>query len=202
MQTRPRRYHHGDLRAALLARAEETLREKGAAALSLRELARDLDVSHAAPSRHFKDRQALLDALALVGYERMTAVMLASQEDVGESCRKRLEAMVRAYVGFCLDNAELLDLMCSIKHDPQASAALLEATGRWSELIERLVAEGQRQGEVREGPVARVGVPVFATLHGYADLAATGMLTPELAEGGLDDVIAFILRGCAPDARA
>lgn len=37
---------------------------------------------------------------------------------------------------------------------------------------------------------------------GYADLAATGMLTPELAEGGLDDVIAFILRGCAPDARA
>ncbi|MGW6306156.1 hypothetical protein ACWFRQ_29020 [Streptomyces niveus] len=49
----------------------------------MRELARDLDVSHAAPSRHFKDRQALLDALALVGYERMTAVMLASQEDVG-----------------------------------------------------------------------------------------------------------------------
>ncbi|MFE5668579.1 hypothetical protein ACFQ7W_32260 [Streptomyces niveus] len=61
---------------------------------------------------------------------------------------------------------------------------------------------GQRQGEVREGPVARVGVPVFAILHGYADLAATGMLTPELAEGGLGDVIAFILRGCAPDARA
>ncbi|MFD4767388.1 TetR/AcrR family transcriptional regulator [Streptomyces niveus] len=97
----------------------------------MRELARDLDVSHAVPSRHFKDRQALLDALALVGYERMTAVMLASQKDVGESCRKRLEAMVRAYVGFCLDNAELLDLMCSIKHDPQASAALLEATRRW-----------------------------------------------------------------------
>ncbi|MFE4607475.1 TetR/AcrR family transcriptional regulator [Streptomyces niveus] len=118
----------------------------------MRELARDLDVSHAAPSRHFKDRQALLDALALVGYERMTAVMLASQEDVGEPCRERLEAMGRAYVGFCLDNVELLDLMCSIKHDPQAFAALLDATGRWSELIERLVAEGQRQGEVREGP--------------------------------------------------
>ncbi|MGW0591256.1 TetR/AcrR family transcriptional regulator [Streptosporangium sp. NPDC002607] len=202
MQTRPRRYHHGDLRAALLARAEETLREKGAAALSLRELARDLDVSHAAPSRHFKDKQALLDALALVGYERMTEVMSASQVDAGESCRKRLEAMVRAYVGFCLDNAELLDLMCSIKHDLQASEALLEAAGRWSELIERLVAEGQRQGEVREGPLERIGVPVFATLHGYANLAATGMLAPEVAEHGLDEVIAFILRGCAPDGRA
>lgn len=202
MQTRPRPYHHGDLHAALLDRAEETLREKGAAALSLRELARDLGVSHAAPSRHFKDKQALLDALALAGYERMTEAMTASQAEAGESCRERLEAMVRAYVGFCLDNAELIDLMCSTKHDPQASQALLEATGRWTGLIERLVAEGQRQGEVREGSLDRIGVPVFATLHGYANLAATGMLAPEVAEYGLDEVVAFILRGCAPDARA
>ena len=56
-----RRYHHGDLRSALLRSAECALREKGAAALSLRELARDLGVSHAAPGRHFKDKQALLD---------------------------------------------------------------------------------------------------------------------------------------------
>jgi hypothetical protein len=59
----------------------------------------------------------------------------------------------------------------------------------------------QRQGEVREGPLERIGVPVFATLHGYADLAATGMLAPQIAERGLDEVIAFILRGCAPDPR-
>ncbi|MFJ9626391.1 TetR/AcrR family transcriptional regulator [Streptomyces sp. NPDC101175] len=202
MPTRPRPYHHGDLRAALLTRAEETLRAQGTAALSLRGLARDLGVSHNAPSRHFKDKQALLDALALTGYERMTDAMRASQDDAGESYRGKLGAVVRAYVGFCLENAALLDLMYSIKHDPQASAALLEATGRWSELIERLMVEGQRRGEVREGPLDRVGVPVFATLHGYADLAATGMLTPEVAAQGLDEVIAFILRGCAPDARA
>ncbi|WP_280879839.1 TetR/AcrR family transcriptional regulator [Streptomyces pseudovenezuelae] len=202
MQTSPRRYHHGDLRAALLARAEETLREKGTAALSLRELARDLGVSHAAPSRHFKDKQALLDALALVGYERLTRVMAESQADAGEAFRKRLEAMVHAYVGFCLDNAVLLDLMYSIKHDPEASEALQEATRQWSELIEVLVSDGQRSGEVREGSIERVGVPVFATLHGYADLAATGMLPPEIAEHGLDEVIAFMLRGCAPDGRA
>ena len=66
-ETRP--YHHGDLRSALLAAAERTLRDKGtSASLSLRELARDIGVSHAAPGRHFKDKQALLNALALVGY--------------------------------------------------------------------------------------------------------------------------------------
>lgn len=48
------------------------------------------------------------------------------------------------------------------------------------------------------GPVERVGLPVFAALQGYAGLAVGGMLPPEVAEHGLDDVIVSILRGCAP----
>ena len=199
MHSRDRRYHHGDLRAALLSRAEQTLREKGPAALSLRELARDLGVSHAAPSRHFKDKQALLDALALTGFERMADVLEASQESVEETFAARIDAVVHAYVGFAQENAVLLDLMYSVKHDPTASEDLVVAVGRWSEIVERLVEEGQRSGEVREGPMERVGLPVFAVLHGYADLAAAGMLPPEVTEHGLDEVIAFILRGSAPD---
>ncbi|MER5767357.1 TetR/AcrR family transcriptional regulator [Streptomyces sp. NPDC001985] len=202
MQSRTRPYHHGDLRAALLARAEETLGDRGPAALSLRELARDLGVSHNAPSRHFKDKEALLDALALGGYERMTETMLAARRGAGESCREKLEAVARAYVGFSRENAALLDLMCSVRKDARASAALLEAGRRWAELIEGLMREGQRQGEVREGPLEWIGVPVFAALHGFAGLAATGMIPPEAAERGLDEAIAFILRGCAPDGRA
>ncbi|WP_234478333.1 hypothetical protein [Streptomyces sp. MBT65] len=58
------------------------------------------------------------------------------------------------------------------------------------------------QGWVREGPLGLIGIPVFATLHGCAELAANGLFAPEVAERGLDDVIAFLLRGCAPDARA
>ncbi|MHC3472788.1 TetR/AcrR family transcriptional regulator [Streptomyces sp. 7R007] len=199
MHTRPRSYHHGDLRAALLTRAEETLREKGPAALSLRELARDIGVSHAAPSRHFKDKQALLDALALTGFERLQRAVEESQRDVGESFTERLDALVRAYVGFASANAALLDLMYSIKHDPQASQALVEATERWSELLVRVLVEGQRRGEVRQGTPEQVGIPVFAALHGYAELAVTGHLPPGADDNALDDVIAFILRGSAPD---
>ncbi|MFR0354523.1 TetR/AcrR family transcriptional regulator [Streptomyces sediminimaris] len=198
MHTRTRSYHHGDLRAALLARAEETLRERGPAALSLRELARDLGVSHAAPSRHFRDKQALLDALALNGFERLTAVLGASQDGVAEKIADQVDAVVRAYMGFAGDNAALLDLMYSIKHDPAASDSLLEATQRWSDLILRLLAEGQARGEVRQGPPEQVALPVFATLHGYADLTVSGMVPPEAGEHGLDDVVAFILRGIRP----
>ena len=74
--TTARSYHHGNLRAALLERAEAVLAEGGE--LSLRELARQVGVSHAAPRRHFPDKQALLDALAMDGFERLGAELSAA----------------------------------------------------------------------------------------------------------------------------
>src|SRR5215207_7099976 len=69
--TPARPYHHGNLRAELLEAAERTLDERGTGSLSLRGLARELGVSHGAPRRHFADKQALLDALAEDGFERL-----------------------------------------------------------------------------------------------------------------------------------
>lgn len=196
MKTRP--YHHGDLPAALLARAEQTLREKGPGALSLRELAREIGVSPAAPSRHFKSKQALLDALALTGFDRLAEAFAASQEGAGEAFADRMDAAARAYVGFALANAALLDLMFSVKHSPEASEAVGATAHRWSEQLLELIGYGQRRGEVREGQLERIALPVFAALHGYAGLKASGLLPTEVAEHGLDDLIASILRGCAP----
>lgn len=194
-----RRYHHGDLRAALLTRAEETLREKGPAALSLRELARDLGVSHAAPSRHFKDKQALLDALALTGFDRLNATLTASQETAGESFADRLATLARAYVDFAMANAELLDLMYSIKHDPAASPELVKAHQVLGEMAVGLIREGQRRGEVREGRVEAIGTPVFSTLQGFAGMSVNGTLPPDTRGSDLEEVIAYIVRGVAPD---
>ncbi|MFF4014465.1 TetR/AcrR family transcriptional regulator [Streptomyces sp. NPDC001843] len=196
MTNRP--YHHGDLPAALLARAEQTLREKGSGALSLRELAREIGVSPAAPSRHFKSKQALLDALALTGFERLAEAIAASQEGTGEAFADRLDAAARAYVGFAVANAALLDLMFSVKHSPEASEALGATAHRWSDQLLELIGDGQRRGEVREGQPERVALPVFAALHGYAGLTVSGVLPPEAAEHGLNDLIASILRGCEP----
>ncbi|WP_182882528.1 MULTISPECIES: TetR/AcrR family transcriptional regulator [unclassified Microbispora] len=197
MKKRP--YHHGDLRAALLERAEQTLRERGSGALSLRELARDLGVSPAAPSRHFKTKQALLDALALDGFERLVETIAAAQDGAGQTFGERLNVMARAYVGFCVANAALLDLMFSAKHSPEASQALGAAARRWMEQSLELVSTGQRRGEVREGPLDRIALTVFAPLHGYVGLTVSGVPLPETDEQGLDDVIASIIRGCRPE---
>ncbi|HEY4796462.1 MAG TPA: helix-turn-helix domain-containing protein, partial [Mycobacterium sp.] len=57
-------YHHGDLRAAILNEAARLVAQRGADGVSLRELAREAGVSHAAPAHHFTDRRGLFTALA------------------------------------------------------------------------------------------------------------------------------------------
>ncbi|WP_158889822.1 TetR/AcrR family transcriptional regulator [Amycolatopsis anabasis] len=183
-----RRYHHGDLRAALLERAEQTLREKGVEALSLRELARDIGVSHAAPSRHFKDKRALLDALALAGFERLLGDLERAGRTEG-AFTDRLVAVARAYVDFAVGDAELLDVMYTGKHAPDASAELTAAGHRMGVLMHEVLAEGQRAGEVRAGDPGRIALAAFAALHGFASLAASAMVPVE----GLHENIGFLV---------
>lgn len=99
---------------------------------------------------------------------------------------------------FAVANAELLDLMYTVKHDPAASEALIAAAHRLGAMAEEMVSEGQRDGEVREGPVDSIALPVFTTLHGFASFAMSSVLSEEQVASGLDAVIAYMLRGCAP----
>src|ERR1700755_65670 len=91
-----RPYHHGNLRAALLDRAERMRRSGGAQELSLRELAREVGVSHGAPRRHFPDKQSLLDALAEQGFARLGAELRAAAGGAGAAFGAWLTALAWA----------------------------------------------------------------------------------------------------------
>ncbi|MEU4693846.1 TetR/AcrR family transcriptional regulator [Actinoplanes sp. NPDC023714] len=195
MKDRP--YHHGDLRATLLTLAEETLRDRGPGELSLRELARDAGVSPAAPSRHFKTKQALLDALALDGFERLTSAMTTVLAG-DESFAAQLDALTRTYVGFARENAALLELMFARKHDPDAPPELAAAPKRLMDVATRVIEDGQRRGEVRQGPVDVLAVPLIAALQGLTTLALNGGFSPEQMDRSLDETIGFTLRGFRP----
>src|ERR1700683_2165031 len=106
-----RPYHHGRLRAVLLDEAERTLRDLGIEALSLRDLARQAGVSHAAPRRHFADRQALLDALAEAGFLRLGDELRAAIETAGDDYEAPLRAAATAWIRFATEDAALLELM-------------------------------------------------------------------------------------------
>ncbi|MFI8194467.1 TetR/AcrR family transcriptional regulator [Streptomyces sp. NPDC085946] len=108
---------------------EHTLREKGVGSLSLRELAREVGVGHATPGRHLKDKQALINALALTGYDRLRQALDAA-DDPTLPLEPQLTALAQAYLGFATDNAELLELMYARKHDPDASEQTTAAVER------------------------------------------------------------------------
>src|SRR6185503_1752884 len=71
-------YHHGDLRDALLKAAERVLERDGLPGLTLRAVAREAGVSHAAPTHHFGDLSGLLSELAAIGFRRFNEAMIAA----------------------------------------------------------------------------------------------------------------------------
>jgi AcrR family transcriptional regulator len=89
-------YHHGDLRAAILTEAARLVAERGADRVSLRELAREAGVSHAAPAHHFIDRRGLFTALAAQGFELLAAALAEA--------RPRFLAAALAYVRFAIEH--------------------------------------------------------------------------------------------------
>jgi AcrR family transcriptional regulator len=189
-----RPYHHGNLRTALLEQAERTVRERGVQALSLRELAREVGVSHAAPRRHFPDRQALLDALAEAGFERLGAELRAARERAGEDFQARLQATAAAYIRFATRDAALLELMFAGKHREQAGA-LHEAAERAFAVLLELIEQGQAEGALDAGEPERVGLVLFATIQGIAALVSAGMVDAEQLDELLADAAAHFLRG-------
>jgi AcrR family transcriptional regulator len=189
-----RPYHHGNLRVALLAQAEQTLRDRGLDGLSLRELARQIGVSHGAPRRHFADRQALLDALAESGFTRLGAELRGAAESAGEGYEARLRATATAYLRFAIRDAALLELMFASKQHEQAGA-LHEAADRAFSVILELIEEGQAHAALEPGEPDRIGLLLFATMQGIAALVSAGIVSPEEVDTLVADAIGRFLHG-------
>ena len=185
-------YHHGNLRAELLAAAEQTLRERGIGEVSLRDLARQTGVSHAAPGRHFRDRQALLDALAAVGYTRLTEEIAAATRQAGDGAGPQLRAMAAAYVRFAVVNGALLELMvAAAKAAGGGSDQALEASGRPYAILGELIRRGQETGELRPGDPERLRLIILATFQGIAALVSSRQVPPGQAEALIGDAAAL-----------
>lgn len=189
------RYHHGDLRSALLKRAEATLRKVGVDGLSLRQLARDIGVSHAAPSRHFRDKQALLDELAASGFDRLGAGFAEATAD--GPVTERLYGMARAYLRFAMENPELLALMFARKQR-STSPALSESVQQAFAVPVALIAEGQEAGEIVPGDPKRLGLTAIAALQGVATLVGSDFTTDYDADQLLRDMVRHLTDGLRP----
>lgn len=188
------RYHHGDLRRALLTRAERKLETTGVEGLSLRDLAREVGVSHSAPRRHFADRQALLDALAIQGLERLGSRLDAALADSTGTFSARMTAFASAYVDFATRHPALLALMFARKDRPDAPE-LREANDRAFAAPSALIAQAAADGEITSDDPDRVAMAVLATLQGLASIITSGMIGRRSADTVVTGTVEVLLHG-------
>jgi AcrR family transcriptional regulator len=198
MKASPRPYHHGHLRAALLRAAERTLERGGVQSISLRELSRELGVSQGAPRRHFAGKQALLDALAIRGFEQFDEALKRATEKRGQDFKARLTKLARAYVGFALKHPALLSLMFEAKQRPGAPRELLEASERAFSHGPATFAEAQAAGEVVPGDPARLALVVISALLGLVSISTEGKFKGVSLDHLTVEIIERMILGFSP----
>lgn len=181
MSTLKSSYHHGDLRAVLIAKAHARLRESETAEISLRELARDIGVSAMAAYRHFSSKEALLAALADDGFRKLDA---EADGKSAEPSARLLEGLL-AYVEFAHANPGLYALMFGQLH---AEGAALENRSASFVGLKRKVADIIGT-DLADPETESAAARIWATVHGCASLVIGGLLGPERLRSGIVETI-------------
>ncbi|MDY7227988.1 TetR/AcrR family transcriptional regulator [Hyalangium rubrum] len=169
-------YHHGDLRRALIDASLALIAEEGFAALTLREVARRAGVTHAAPYRHFADKEALLAAVAEEGFRTMTSQM--SERMARETGPlERLAACGVAYVLFAVAHPSHFRVMFGphFTH-PMKHEGMETEGGNSFGLLMQSIVQGQQAGELREGEPLPLALMAWAQVHGLASLLVDGKI--------------------------
>ena len=193
-----RAYHHGNLRTAVLQAAESALESGGTGNISLREISRELEVSHTAPRRHFETKQALLDALAIHGYEQLGHMLTRALQLPGTSFEARLQRATAVLVRFAQKHPALLGHMFAAKHQPEASAELLEASVVSLSSGVSLIAEGQKAGDVVAGDPELLALVPFATVQGLIVVTSNSSFKGMSLEKLVEYATAQVLVGLRP----
>ncbi len=163
-------YHHGDLRRVLLDAAREEIAAHGAQALSLASLARRAGVAQSAPYRHFADREELLAAVAIEGFEAFTRALV--EATAADDAAGAIERMSEAYLRFGAENVELYRLMFASGLVPGAargSALDKAAQASFRPLLERVAPAGPQRS-------LAVAYVKWGQLHGLVMLKADGFI--------------------------
>jgi AcrR family transcriptional regulator len=193
-------YHHGDLRRALLKAAERLVIREGPAQVSIRAIAREAGVSHAAPYHHFADREALLAAVAGSGFDRLrTAMQVAAGAGGPADPLSRLQAAGIAYVRFAVANPEIYRLMFSGLLADRSRYPDLEASteAAFGVLLALLGDQGRAKGrEARPGAdtLPAVATATWSLVHGLAFLLIDGLLADEMASEGPEEIARQVTR--------
>ncbi len=196
-----RSYHHGALREALLQRAAEVIEAQGVEGLTLRGLARDLNVSHGAPNRHFANREELLTTLATDAWEQMRQATLARAAAAApDDPWVRLNAMGRGFLTWALENRTLFSVIVHPDVARHAGEALEAAVDRFSETVRAAVTATQARGRYPQVALDVLNLYTNAVPFGVAMLVHHPLLARPLTDTSLDAFVAEVIELVVPIA--
>jgi AcrR family transcriptional regulator len=172
-------YHHGALRDGLLEAAERVLERDGLSGLTLRAVAREAGVSHAAPTHHFGDLTGLVSELAAIGFRQFNAAMAAA----GASATAPLEkaaARARAYVAYAQAHPGMYGLMFRTERLDMTRPSLCEAANAsFAGLAGAIGASRQEQISEQALSLAQAAdiARAWSLVHGFTMLLLDGRLS-------------------------
>jgi AcrR family transcriptional regulator len=177
-----RSYHHGDLRRALLDAAWRLVKKQGLEALTLREVARKVGVTHAAPYHHFPSRESLLDALTEEAFSALDRKMVAASQQAADPAELLL-ALGRCYIDTARAHPEHVQVMfrrSETKRDAEPEGPGHRVFGH----LVSAVSECQAAGLAPAGDPLDLALEAWVMVHGFSKLWVEGPLeaTPHYAE--------------------
>jgi AcrR family transcriptional regulator len=199
-----RTYHHGDLERALVDASIALIAKKGTDAFTLREVARQVGVSHAAVYRHFADKAAMLEAIAVQGYHELAARLRTVIARVPRAqVERRLLLIGVAYAMFAVDQEPRFRMMTRPRREelrsPELDAAIDGALG----VLIGVARDGVEAGLLKKAPPVDHAVRVYLFAYGYASLFLLGRLRvrPEKVESYLRSLLAPLVASLRTDVR-
>lgn len=189
----PSQYHHGNLREALIHASVQIVHEKGVQALTMRKLVDVVGVSRTAPYHHFKDKDALLAAVAEQGFASLSHMLseVIAQTDI--PLIKRLEKAVMGYLEFAIEHSNQYDLMFGqalwqTQEQEHFQRNAKDCFRQYVRLFELFKDQGVL---VEEEDPLRLAQLMWSSLHGLAKLAGDGIFG---RQNDLKDIAQYALQ--------
>lgn len=181
------RYHHGELRSALIEAALEILKAGGMEGISLRALAQATGVTQAAPYSHFRDKDDLLAAVAETGFQRL-ALQMAEDATGMRNVRERIEKLMASYVRFAVDNKPLFQLMFSRELSQLKNYPTLAMTAGKSYSLISAALSGRAAASAED--TRFLTVSIWSLCHGLTTLIVDGKIKLEqFGAAGIDEFV-------------
>lgn len=173
-----KKYHHGDLKNALIKAGVEILSKEGAGGLSLRKVAQRAGVSHSAPYAHFPDKQSLIAAISTEGFNQLHDELSAVTSKFANDPKQQLVEGTRAYVQFAINHKDTFKIMFSSALEKEKEyPAFVEISRQTFERVVDIVKACQAAKVLEPGSPEATAVMVWGQVHGIVSLALEGQIS-------------------------